>query len=623
MSEPPAAGEEPPAGDAPAASPSPTAVFLRRDFRYLWLAQLVSTIGSALTDLAAGIWVFRETQSALAVGLTLIATAVPSLAVGLLAGVVVDRHDRRRIMIRRLLAQGAIVALISVAIAIDSLALVGLYALLLLSAGVRQFFDPAYDSVIPEVASDEELAAANAYLSIASFGSTAVGFAAAGLLASTVDLAWAFVIDAFTFIIAAWCIARIAPYPLPPPEDEASAAVIVANLRAGLGTLAGTPILRSLFLVGALMFFSFGLWNVLLLPMAISVLGASEFEYGLQEAVTSLGFVLGSLTMARFSARLPEPVWIVVALIGMGVAGVLYGLSTSILVAIPLVAASGFFNAPSAVARSVLLQRHTPREMRGRVFSAFYVLRDVIFLLGMASAGLADVLDVRVMIIFASATLLVSAGLTILAPGIGIASLRAAAARLRAASEAPALASTPFRLPTAADFDLLATRLTAFGGLSAAQRAAFLAGASVREVPAGTRVITHGETGSSAYFVLDGRATAGIPVEDGYRGLSTMSPGDFFGEIAALTGSPRTAEVVADEDMLLLEVPAASLRATMAVPEINRLVLSTLTERLLRTNAADLPRLATTDQTAMRELRTTPAPRVEALPKAYGEAPGG
>ena len=53
----------------------------------------------------------------------------------------------------------------------------------------------------------------------------------------------------------------------------------------------------------------------------------------------------------------------------MGIAGILYGLSTSIVVAIVLVTISGFFNAPSSIARRVLLQRNTPREMRGRVFS--------------------------------------------------------------------------------------------------------------------------------------------------------------------------------------------------------------------------------------------------------------
>ena len=83
---------------ATAPAPSMFGVFRRRDFSLLWLAQLISTAGSSLTDLAAGIWVYRETQSALAVGLTLMATAVPSLVVGLLAGVYVDRHDRKRIL---------------------------------------------------------------------------------------------------------------------------------------------------------------------------------------------------------------------------------------------------------------------------------------------------------------------------------------------------------------------------------------------------------------------------------------------------------------------------------------------------------------------------------------------
>jgi hypothetical protein len=67
---------------------------------------------------------------------------------------------------------------------------------------------------------------------------------------------------------------------------------------------------------------------------------------------------------------------------------------------------------------------------------------------------------------------------------------------------------------------------------------------------------------------------------------------------------------------VLLEVPADGLRATMAVPEIQRLVFSTLTSRLLRTEAADLPRLAGVDQASLRELRT-PRPTVEELPRTY------
>jgi CRP-like cAMP-binding protein len=90
-----------------------------------------------------------------------------------------------------------------------------------------------------------------------------------------------------------------------------------------------------------------------------------------------------------------------------------------------------------------------------------------------------------------------------------------------------------------------------------------------------------------------------------------MGEGDFFGEIAALTGSRRTANVVAAEPSLLLEVPAASLRSVMDVPALGTLFLSTLTERLSRSQAlADRPRLASNDQETLRDLRT-PRPAAE------------
>ncbi len=182
---------------------SPTAVFKKRDFVLMWVAQLVSTAGSALTDLAAGIYVYEKTQSAFLVGVTLMATAVPSLIVGLLAGVLVDRYDRRSIMLASNLGQAVIVAAIPFLLGVN-VAL--LFVAILVNAGVKQFFDPAYESIIPEIASDEELAAANAFLSIASFGSTAIGFAGAGLLASAFDINWAFWIDSLTFLFSAACI---------------------------------------------------------------------------------------------------------------------------------------------------------------------------------------------------------------------------------------------------------------------------------------------------------------------------------------------------------------------------------------------------------------------------------
>jgi CRP-like cAMP-binding protein len=595
------------------------AVFRKRDFSLVWMAQFISTAGSALTDLAAGIYVYRVTESAFAVGLTLMVTAIPTLLVGLLAGVFVDRHDRKRIMWTSCLIQGAVVAAIACVVEIDAVALPGLFLLLLLNASVKQFFDPAYDSLIPEMATDEELAAANSLLSIASFGSTAIGFAAAGLLASTVDLYWAFLIDAASFVVCASLIGLMGRYPMPAPTEKASVQVIVGNLRTGLSTLWHTQVIRSLFYIGALVFFSFGLWNVLLLPFSIKTLQATEFEYGLQEGLTSVGFVLGSFFMARFANRLPEPLWVIVGNVGMGLAGLVYALATSIPLAIAMVMVSGFFNSPMSVARQLLLQRNVPRDMRGRVFSAYYVMRDLVFLAGMASAGLADIFDIRLILVFSSVLLFASAALTLVAPGLGIATWRAASARLAAAESVPE-AAMPTRAATPGDFDRIASRVSPLARLSPEQRAAFIRDSAVHALPAGTRILEHGSLASSAYFILDGTATAGVPIDVGYRGLSTMGPGDFFGEIAALTGSPRTADVVADTEITLLEVPATALRATMAVPEIRKLLLSTLTTRLLRTESADLPRLAGIDPESLRELRVRQPGQDEAGPAQPDEA---
>jgi len=607
------APDDDPAAPA-AAGPAPSAfsVFRKRDFRLLWSAQLVSTVGTALTDLAAGILVFRETGSAAAVGLMFVATAVPTLLVGLIAGVFVDRYNRRNIMVTADVLRALVVISIPFLIQIN---IAFLYLAVAVVSTISQFFNPANDALLPEVATDEELAAANSWIMISSFGATSIGFALSGLLASAFDIDWAFYLDGLTFVISAVLLVTLRVGRIE-AEEETSVKVVVENLREGISTLVHTPVLRSLFISGAPVFLSFGLWNVLLLPFAIDALGATEFEYGLQEGLTSVGFVIGSLLMAKYSDRLPEGTWIVFSTIAMGIAGILYGLATSIFVAIVLVMISGFFNAPSSIARRVLLQRNTPRELRGRVFSAYAVARDVMFLIGISLAGLADIVDVRLLVIVSSIVLVAAGVITAFLPGVGrpAAEWRRAITTLRHAQPASA-AALAIRPATVADFDRLAGHLPSLGRISTAQRSAFLSASTVRDIPAGSTIVSVGEVGDAAYFVLDGRAVAGTPEPDGsYRSLSAMAAGDFFGEIAALTGSRRTATVVADEPTTIVEVPAATLRALMSVPELGSLFLSKLTERLNRTNNADLPRFSGVDQASLKDLRT-PRPTPEALPK--------
>jgi CRP-like cAMP-binding protein len=96
---------------------------------------------------------------------------------------------------------------------------------------------------------------------------------------------------------------------------------------------------------------------------------------------------------------------------------------------------------------------------------------------------------------------------------------------------------------------------------------------------------------------------AGVPDSDGYRALSSMGPGDFFGEIGALRGGVRTANVVADEQTDVVEVPSATLKSIMDLPQLETLINEKLNERLARTSTTDLVRLARPDQGDLRDLR--------------------
>jgi MFS family permease len=584
---------------------SPFAVFRNRNFSKMWTGQLVSTMGSALTSLAASIYVYQKTNSAMSVGLMLMATAAPSLLVGLFAGVLVDRFNRKRIMIAADLLRALLVFLIPFLV---PLSIVWLYVIVMITSAIGQFFDPAQESVLPEVATEEELAAANSLMAISSFGATAVGFAASGLIASAADISWAFYLDAISFLFSAACIFLINIKPIQ-AEGETNASMVIKNLGVGLRQLFDTPILRSLFTTSIPTLIAFGLSNALLLPFALRALKATEFEYGLQEGLTSLGFVAGSLLMAGIFDRMREGAWIAAGFIGMALTSVVYSFIHSIPLAIAIVTISGFFNAPAAIGRRTAVQRNTPREMRGRVNSVFFVSRDVFYLIGMAAAGLADYFDIRWMY-FSSAVLLLFGGILVLIlPGLrqNKAEWRRAISLLKTA---PAMTGLGVgRIATPADMDALVVLLPSLNSLSKKERELFIAQAHVLEVPTGTNILRHGESGDAAYFILSGRTVAGISTAEGnYRSLSTMLPGDFFGEIAALTGATRTADVVTEEKSSLLQVPAQTLRNLMSNPILSTLFLTKISERLNRTTIKELPRFAGVDQEDVRDLRTANTP---------------
>ena len=139
-----------------------------------------------------------------------------------------------------------------------------------------------------------------------------------------------------------------------------------------------------------------------------------------KKALTSVGFVIASLMMAKLADRLREGQWLVIGFVGMAIAGMAYSFTSSGAAGdchrddLRISQRAGFDCPPPGGAAQY------PREMRGRVNSAFFVSRDILFLIGMLMAGLADVINIRVMYFFSAALVLVGGIMTALMTGLGV-----------------------------------------------------------------------------------------------------------------------------------------------------------------------------------------------------------
>jgi hypothetical protein len=251
--------------------------------------------------------------------------------------------------------------------------------------------------------------------------------------------------------------------------------------------------------------------------------------------------------------------------------------------------------------------------MRGRVNSAFFVVRDVMFVLGMALAGLADLLDVRLMFRINAYALLLIGFVVLILPGLGqpAAQWKRTLALLRGVEAAPRLGAG--RPASLAEVERFLSHMPELQGMSPKERAQFASDVWVADAPGGTVVTYRGEQSDAAYFVLKGSLGAGFIRNSEYIILRYMQEGDFFGEVAALTGMQRTANVITEEDSQLLIIPSRVMqRLAQKYAALNVRLHTTIGERLSLT---ELPLGTSLDQGLLRELRTN-QPEMKTEPAA-------
>ncbi|HNB53872.1 MAG TPA: MFS transporter [Anaerolineales bacterium] len=579
------------------------AIFRNRNFTRMWIGQLISEMGASVTTLASSLYIYQITGSALNVGLMLMATVAPSPLIGLIAGVFVDRLDRKRI----LLVADVLQALCTFALPFLLPANIAwLYILVISVAALKQFYGPAHASVLSEIATEEELNAANSMMAIGYYLALIVGFTTAGWIVANLPVVWAFYINTATYLLSAIFISSV-HVPAIPQEAETDVKSVYTNLRAGVGLITRTEVLRSLFLLFFPISLAAGYLDTLRLPFSLENLGATEFQYSFIESAGLFGIVIAGFFLARVGDRLREGQWLAISFIGYGLTSMTFSLLNKVPLAVILLAIEGFIFAPSAIVQTVVIQRQTPREARGRVFSAFFVMRDTLYMAGTLLAGLADVFGARGMYLAGGTLVFLMGAVSLSLPGFKLsrAEWRRAITLLRTAPTVSTLGLGRRLYP--ADFHRLGRLIPAIAALPPEKQARLQETMTYYETPVGATIICKQEASDAAFFILEGEAMAGREENGEYRELEVLRAGDFFGEIAALTGLPRTANVVAIQPATLIQVPASTLREMAQDPQLDHLFTHRMTERMTRMNLLEVMRHGHFDHQALRELRTPKA----------------
>ena len=178
-----------------------------RNYRYTWLGQLVSEVGDHFNNIAVFSLAVATTKSGLVVSGIMLARAIPAVLAGPLAGVMLDRINRKHVMIASDLIRGAVAFCFIFAVRYHSTSLLYLLSALLMFAS--PFFTSGRSSILPRIATADELHTANSLTQTTQWTTLAIGACLGGISVGQMGYEWAFFVNALSFLFSALCISRL------------------------------------------------------------------------------------------------------------------------------------------------------------------------------------------------------------------------------------------------------------------------------------------------------------------------------------------------------------------------------------------------------------------------------
>ena len=367
-----------------------------RNYRYTWMGQVVSEIGDHFNNIAVFSLAVSTTRSGLVVSGVLLSRAIPAMLVGPLAGVALDRFDRKRVMIASDLIRAVVAALFIVTLYRRETWLLYLLSALLMAAS--PFFTAGRASILPAIATHNELHTANSLTQTTGWTTLTIGTLLGGASVMQFGYQWAFLGNALSFVFSALCISRVF---LPgrgfrPPRRALTETEVVRpwhEYAEGLRYMRSVPLILGLLMVNIGWATGGGAAQILFTVFGELVFNRGPAGLGQVWGSAGLGLICGGAIAYTVGRRLSFENYkrtIVFCYIVHGGSYILFSQMRSFGWALVFIGLSRAGVGISSVLNMSQLMRRVSDEFRGRVFSTMESVQWSVMLISMTLAGIAS-----------------------------------------------------------------------------------------------------------------------------------------------------------------------------------------------------------------------------------------
>lgn len=391
-----------------------------RAFVAIWLGHTLSLLGDGFNTVALGLWILQTTGSAAAMGTVVAVRMIVGIALGAVAGTVVDRVNRRALMIAMDVARFVLILAAAWAVATPGTPFTLIVALSALTAAASAFFNPAFNASLVNIVGKDEVPRASSSMQVTNTLAQVAGPMLGGAVVGFWGGGAALTVDALTFLLSGLLILRAGYFPSP-ARDRRKSGSFWSDMKEGFQFVWAQPLIKTLVTTApALNFFGNAL-GILFPVIAVKVWLVNSFQFGLLEAGIPFGFAVGAAVLMALSKKIRRRGLLILwGVVGMGFLSLLIVNMPTANLALILTPLMGVTAAVANVLIQIIVQSEVPPAVQGRVFGTMSSFMMAASPASMLAAGLLSDLFSPVLVasVACAAILLLSGLMFIMAPAL-------------------------------------------------------------------------------------------------------------------------------------------------------------------------------------------------------------